>query len=272
MNLQWLRKFKMRKLFSLMISALVLGTFPWLSLEAKLVPSGKEATLFTGENILAAGVWNDASLPRHNCIGCGACPRGRHFCDRACVFGPCRKNRDPDLTLIIKLMEDRLVLIDEGSEARYIEPKSNLPSDNDPIGWTRSDFDDSKWSIGVYGFGYGGGDDNTEVGSKASNTSSIYTRARFRVPNAFAIKTLTLGVDYDDTVVVWLNGIEIARSESRLPEKPRWNNWSSKPHEASKKNPPAYKTVEVKFVPENLSAISPLSKLTATWGAIKVVK
>lgn len=60
-----------------------------------------------------------------------------------------------------------------------------------------------------------------EVGSKATGTMSIYTRAYFSAPDATAVKTLTLKVDYDDACVMWLNRVEIARSESQLPDEPK---------------------------------------------------
>ena len=154
-----------------------------------------------------------------------------------------------DVTLIVQLMVDGKILIDEGSPVKYVEPKGDIPDDKNPIGWTTPAFDDSDWKKGTLGIGYGDDDDNTVVGSK-DTTRSIYTRAYFNIPDANKAKTLKLNVDYDDSVVVWLNGVEIARSmPTKLPKKPRWKDQcgDENTHEASKENPPSYESVEFSF-------------------------
>ncbi len=154
-----------------------------------------------------------------------------------------------DATLIVKLIVGGKVLIDEGSPVKYVEPKRDIPNEKNPIGWTTSKFDDSDWRKGIFGVGYGDDDDNTVVGSKET-TRSIYTRAYFSIPDANSVKTLVLNVDYDDSVVIWLNGVEIARSmPTELPGIPRWNDQcgDGNTHEASKEDPPSYESVEFGF-------------------------
>jgi len=209
----------MRKTF--VIWALALG------LSIAIAPYGHASTLevtcdapklTSGENLLAIGVYQDSA-------------------------------GSSDATLIVKLLADGKVLIDEGSPVKYIEPKGDVPGKRDPIGWAIPGFDDSRWRKGVFGVGYGDGDDNTIVGSKGK-TLSIYTRAYFNVADAFRIKTLTLNIDYDDSVVVWLNGVEIARSlPTELPEVPHWNDQCGdrNTHEASKQDPPRYESVKLEF-------------------------
>jgi hypothetical protein len=154
-----------------------------------------------------------------------------------------------DATLIVQLLADGKILIDEGSPVKYIEPKRDIPNKENPIGWAMPGFDDSDWKDGVYGIGYGDGDDKTVVGSKET-TRSIYTRAYFNIHDASKIKKLTLNVDYDDSVVVWLNGVEIVLSlPTELPEIPHWDDQcgDKNTHEASKKTPPVYETVVLEF-------------------------
>ena len=151
-----------------------------------------------------------------------------------------------DATLIVKLIADGKSLIDEGSPVKYVEPKRDIPNEKNPVGWTTPKFDDSDWDEGIFGVGYGDDDDNTVVGSKET-TRSIYTRAYFSIPDANSIKTMTLNVDYDDSVVVWLNGVEIVRSmPTELPRIPRWNGQcgDKNTHEASKEDPPSYESIE----------------------------
>ena len=205
---------------------------------AVLTATGDSPDLISGENLLAIGLYEDAP-------------------------------GSSDATLIVKLVADGKILIDEGSPVKYIEPDRDIPSKNDPVGWAMLGFDDSDWEEGIYGVGYGDNDDNTLVGSPGT-TWSIYTRAYFDVPNAFDIKTLTLNIDYDDSVVVWLNGVLAARSmPTELPDIPHWNDQCGEPnsHEASKQDPPRYESVELEF--KATTAVNPTAALAMTWGRIK---
>jgi hypothetical protein len=183
-----------------------------------LEPTDKLPKLISGKNLLAIGVYQDS-------LG------------------------SSDSTLIVKLVADGEILVDKGSPVKYIEPKKDIPSEKNPIGWAMPGFDDSHWKEGVFGVGYGDNDDNTIVGSQAT-TLSIYTRAYFNVRDASKIKTLTLNIDYDDSVLVWLNGVEIARSlPTELPETPHWDDQCGErnTHEASKKDPPLYESVKLEL-------------------------
>ncbi len=174
-----------------------------------------------------------------------------------------------DATLIVQLLADGKILIDEGSPAKYIEPDEDIPNEDNPVGWAMPGFDDSDWAEGIYGIGYGDNDDNTLVGSPGT-TWSIYTRAYFTV-GAFGVRTLTLNIDYDDAVVVWLNGVLAARSmPTELPEIPLWNDQCGEPnsHEASKQDPPVYESVELEF--KAVAPVSPAGALAITWGRIKI--
>lgn len=86
---------------------------------------------------------------------------------------------------------------------RYRRGDSDLPAD-----WNTIDFDDSAWLSGPSGFGYGDGDDSTEV----SRTISLYTRTTFTIDEVENIAEAVLHIDYDDAFVAYLNGIEIARA------------------------------------------------------------
>lgn len=94
--------------------------------------------------------------------------------------------------------------IEEQSEMRYIVPSSQTPSS-----WIDPGFDDSGWSAGSYGIGYGDNDDATQV---PNGTLSIFTRAEFDVEDPLSINNVMLHVDYDDGYIAFLNGVEIARA------------------------------------------------------------
>lgn len=91
----------------------------------------------------------------------------------------------------------------EGDEWKY-----QVPTSQPPANWINSTFDDSGWAAGNSGFGYGDGDDNTEV---PSGTVTIYIRKNFEIVDLGAIDAVSLHMDYDDSFVAYLNGVEIAR-------------------------------------------------------------
>ena len=92
--------------------------------------------------------------------------------------------------------------IDLGDEWKYIIPTDNITD------WYITGFDDSAWDNGKSGFGYGDGDDSTEV---PEFTNAIYLRKTFAVDDATTILNAKLHMDYDDGFVAYLNGIEVAR-------------------------------------------------------------
>lgn len=206
---------------------------------AAMEATGNAAPVQPGNNVLAAAVFNDSS-------------------------------GSSDLTLIIQLKADNQILIDEGTPCKVIQPLENIPSDANPIGWTVLGFDDSSWQDGTYGVGYGDNDDNTVIGD--GQHASVYTRAMFTLADPSAISKLTLGVDYDDAAVVWINGVEVARTPGTdIPDKPEWDSWSDQgsgqSHEASKQDPPRYETVDLEF--EVTTAVQPRGKLAVLWGSLR---
>ena len=176
-----------------------------------------------------------------------------------------------DQTLIIQLSADGSVLFDEGDPVTAIVPTANVPSDANPSGWTAIDFDDSAWQTGANGVGYGDNDD-TFVLNVGAPTPTIYMRGKFEVANPGNIGTLTLGVDYDDACVIFINGVEVARTSGPdIGSPPEWDDWSDQgsgqSHEASKTDPPTYETLTLQI--EALSAVEPVGKAATTWAELK---
>lgn len=90
---------------------------------------------------------------------------------------------------------------------KYLTPSSN-PSSN----WNDTDYDDSAWNVGNGGFGYGDGDDGTNL----TNVTSVYMRKTFLVNDPSDLGYLSMAMDYDDGFIAYLNGTEIWRSESMV--------------------------------------------------------
>jgi PKD repeat protein len=95
----------------------------------------------------------------------------------------------------------------QGASWRYAKGSSAPPA-----AWLTPAFDDSGWSQGPAGFGYGDGDDATVLGDMRNNYGSVYLRARFTLADLPTITRLALNVSYDDGFVAFLNGVEVARA------------------------------------------------------------
>lgn len=226
------------------IASLIFLCFIYLisySASAAPIESAEEVPLATGKNVLAAMAVNDAS-------------------------------GSSDLTLIIQLKADGDIVLDEGHECTVIVPTENIPSDDDPTGWTQPEFDDSDWQEGIYGIGYGDGDDNTIIGT--GQNATVYSRALFDIDSAASVNEFEIGVDYDDAFVIFINGVEVAReSGTDIPEIPEWDSWSDKgsghSHEASKSDPPGYSFITMSTKVTSIFAVDSVDKLAATWGGLK---
>lgn len=80
---------------------------------------------------------------------------------------------------------------------------------NEPVSyWIQTGYTPSGWSTGSSGFGYGDGDDTTEI---PSPQISVFMRRDFELSNVTDINRLVLDMDYDDGFVAYINGVEVAR-------------------------------------------------------------
>ncbi len=89
-------------------------------------------------------------------------------------------------------------LVTQGDEYRYLIPTEELE-----FRWLEDNFDDSAWAIGASGFGYGDGDDVTQL---PSGTQSVYLRKEFTIADHELIEQLYLDIDYDDGFRAFING------------------------------------------------------------------
>ena len=101
-------------------------------------------------------------------------------------------------------------LIPPGSTWRYWDqgPLSGQP-------WQTMDFDDSAWPAGPAQLGYGDGDEATVIGfgpDAGAKFIPSYFRRTFTVADPDAFPELQLDVLRDDGAVVYLNGIEVFRT------------------------------------------------------------
>lgn len=132
-------------------------------------------------------------------------------------------NLEPSEYLVVFASgKDRVVnhvetIIDQGDVWRYKLGAPDIPNE-----WTGISYDDSGWDEGPSGFGFGDGDDATEV----DQTISIFIRKKFTVNDLDNIAIILFHVDYDDGFVAYINGEEIARANvDGIP--PAWDQAAS---------------------------------------------
>lgn len=108
-----------------------------------------------------------------------------------------------------------LSLIQAGSAWRYLDDQT------DPgVAWREPVFDDSGWSNGLAPLGFGDGDEATVIRWKIDGIPIVtaYFRKQFVCPDPAHFSSVMLRLLRDDGGVVYLNGIEVFRSN--MPEGP----------------------------------------------------
>jgi len=194
-----------------------------------------------------------------------------------------------DLGAVVQLEAGGVILIDEGDPVKFFfnQTDTNLEGVTD---WMLSSYDASGWESGFNGVGYNA-NQITEV-PDTDDQGAIYTRfQRFDLPNASSLASMTIRIDYDDGVIVWLNGAEVLRSNMTTADVvPSWIWGQSENHESSNKlgpDPSRWDGASSNIFgvgqvnPEPLiidytfdvvfdsTAVEPTAKLATSWGSIK---
>ena len=78
---------------------------------------------------------------------------------------------------------------------------------------------------------------------------SVFTRTEFEVADAGQVVRLTLGHDYDDGVVAWINGVEIYRSPEMDVEDPDWDTRPTNHESSNAESPVSGREVEILHSP-----------------------
>jgi hypothetical protein len=108
------------------------------------------------------------------------------------------------------LNSSRVTLVRAGSVWKYLDNGSNQGT-----AWRGTNFNDSTWASGPAQLGYGDNDEATVLsfGTDPNNKYiTTYFRRSFPVTNAASFTNLTVRLLRDDGGVVYLNGVEIFRS------------------------------------------------------------
>jgi len=103
-----------------------------------------------------------------------------------------------------------LVLVPAGSWWRYLDNGRDLGQD-----WVTVEFDDSAWNSGPAELGFGDGDESTTIsyGPDADDKYvTTYFRHQFGVSDPSDVASLSLSILRDDGAVVYLNNVEVFRT------------------------------------------------------------
>ncbi|MBN8248779.1 MAG: CotH kinase family protein, partial [Verrucomicrobia bacterium] len=109
------------------------------------------------------------------------------------------------------------VLVRSGAVWRYLDDGS----DPGPL-WNGVGFDDSAWKSGPSPLGYGDGDEATVVSfvdadpatGGVQRNAATWFRTEFQVSDPAAFERLRLTLTYDDGAAVFLNGVEVLRTDT----------------------------------------------------------
>ena len=86
-----------------------------------------------------------------------------------------------------------------------------LSQTGDPGDFTATDYDDSAWPSGPGELGFGDGDEATDIGKTATNISYFF-RKTVDITSGSKYDEYNLNAKFDDGVVIYVNGVEQARS------------------------------------------------------------
>jgi hypothetical protein len=101
--------------------------------------------------------------------------------------------------------------IREGDTWKYFKGTST-PAVQGTNQWNSISYNDTTWlGPSPSGFGFSDCDDGTTLSDMQNNYLSVFTRKAFVVDNPASITRLGIAADYDDGVMVYLNGTEVAR-------------------------------------------------------------
>ncbi|MCH7226279.1 purple acid phosphatase family protein [Haloferula sp. A504] len=106
----------------------------------------------------------------------------------------------------LKMPPQHEVMIPRGAEWAYRAAKEAPDKE-----WATPDFDDSSWTRGPAGFGYGDKDDKTVLDDMKDHYKVVYVRKEFELDDLSTVDRIGLAVSYDDAFIAYLNGKEVLR-------------------------------------------------------------
>lgn len=164
----------------------------------------------------------------------------------ASEFSPTFPIQAPDISYGFSAMDQEVTFVAQGVPAKALVPRNGAlePStqDSDTLRpWTLENLDDSSWTRGQTGVGYNYPDlTGLDISGMRNVNQTVYIRIPFEVDNPAAINSLVLHMYYEDGMIAYINGREVARSNAPEPTTESWNSRAS-----------AYRANRVAVLPED---------------------
>ncbi len=136
---------------------------------------------------------------------------------------------------------DVVTYLPKGSTWKYFRPLDGI-SHPDPTAWQKPDFDDGAWQTAAAPFGYG---DESRIAyglnlgtldpPMQANHSSLLMRGTFETADPDRVVMLRANVNYDDGLVLWINGTELLRHnvEGAIGDPTPFDDVANSSHEAA---------------------------------------
>lgn len=138
----------------------------------------------------------------------------------ASEFSPAYPPQAADISFgLLESSGNEILIMDHGAPATALIPESSDAS----LDWTDPDFNDNGWLRGSTGVGYDYfGRIGLDTGAMRNQNESVFIRVQFTVDRIPDISRLILRLEYEDGMVAYLNGTEVARDNA--PENLTWNS------------------------------------------------
>jgi hypothetical protein len=147
----------------------------------------------------------------------------------ASEFSPAYPVQAPDVSYGLSGETSQQVLLAQGAPAKALVPLNDAleskPLRSDLRRWTLEDLNDSAWLSGTTGAGFGYPRQiGFDIPAMQNVNETVYVRVPFVVEDPSRIRTLTLRMWFDDGMIAYINGREVARYNAPAPGMETWNS------------------------------------------------
>jgi len=146
----------------------------------------------------------------------------------ASEFSPAFPVQASDVSYGLSGETSQQVLLAQGAPAKVLVPLNDAlepKSPNAPRPWTFENLDDSAWQSGTTGIGFSiPRQVEMDISAMRSVNETVYVRVPFVIEDPSLVRTLTLRMWFDDGIIVYINGREVARYNAPAPGTETWNS------------------------------------------------
>lgn len=145
-----------------------------------------------------------------------------------CEFSPAFPVQAPDISYGLSGETTQQALLAQGATARALVPLNDAlepKSPNVPRPWTLESFDDSAWLSGTTGIGFGFPRQiGLDISAMQNVNETVYVRVPFVIADPSLVRELILHIWFDDGIIAYINGREVARYNAPAQGTETWNS------------------------------------------------